>query len=656
MSTPPVAPLHPHPHRLHGNTRPDDYYWLRERENPEVIAHLEAENAYLEAETAPLKGLRERLYAEMLSHLQQTDLEVPVQDGAYFYYTRTQEGKGYRIHCRKRARSRAELGAAPEEVLLDLNTLAEGKEYLSVTTVEPSPDGRLLAYLQNETGSDLYTLRVKNLETGEPLPDHAEGVALWGSVAWDATGEHLFYVTADATQRPWRLYRHRLGEGGPDPLLYEETDETFRLQVYPSSSRRFLFARSSSTLTDEVRYLQTNAPEGEFRVFAPRVRGVKYELEHWGEDFLIRTNENALNFKLLCAPLARPERENWQELVPHQEAVYLTHMRPFQNHLLIEGRQEGLTQLWVRERASGRTRRLTWPEPIYTVGVGENREYRASAALLTYQSMVTPRQVLELELDTLFMTVLKQDEVPGGFDPTHYVQERLWATAEDGVRVPISLVRRKEALEGGPAPLLLYGYGSYGITLEPGFNPNRLPLLDRGVVFALAHVRGGAELGRGWYEDGKLLHKRNTFTDFVACAEALIAAGYTAPEKLAAMGGSAGGLLMGVVLNLRPDLFRAVVAQVPFVDVITTMLDTSIPLTTGEWDEWGNPTDPEYYAYMRSYSPYDNVEARAYPHLLVTTGLNDPRVAYWEPAKWVARLRATKYLHGSITKCQQRDM
>ncbi|HEU4741679.1 MAG TPA: S9 family peptidase [Meiothermus sp.] len=633
----------PHPHTLHADTRLDDYYWLRERENPETIAYLEAENAYLEEVTRPLEPLRERLYREMLSRIQQTDLEVPVQDGLYFYYTRTEEGKQYKIHCRKKAVSRGELEAAPEEIILDLNQLAEGKAFLSVTLLKPSPDHRLLAYLQNEDGSDRYTVYVKDLQSGELLPDRIGNVFLYASLEWDATGQYLFYTQMDAAQRPFQLYRHRLGAAPfSDPLLYEESDPTYRLYLTKSRSGRFLFAISNSTTTDEVRHLETAQPESPWKVFAPRVRGVEYTLEHHGDDFLILSNENAQNFRLLRAPIADPRRENWREGLPYRPEVYVQNVYPFARHLILAGREGGLTQLWVHEFAIGVTYRLDFSEPVYTLTLGENRVFDTERVLVHYQSLVTPRTVLELDLFARTSRVLKQDPMLGGYDPRQYVSERVWATARDKAQIPLSLVYKRGAREGGPAPLYLYAYGSYGSSADPTFNPNRLPLLERGVIFAIAHVRGGAEMGRGWYEGGKLLEKKNTFSDFIDSAEHLIRTGYTTPEKLAATGTSAGGLLMGAILNLCPDLFRVVVANVPFVDVITTMLDASIPLTTLEWDEWGNPQDPQFYAYMKSYSPYDNVAAKAYPHLLVTTGLNDPRVAYWEPAKWVARLRELK--------------
>lgn len=637
---PPIAGRIPHPHVLHGDVRPDDYYWLRDKDNPEVIAYLEAENRYAQTVLQPLQPLAERLYGEMLARIQEDKVEVAVQDGPYYYYSRTVKGQPYRIFARRRAGARDELPDAYEEVLLDLNQMAEGSEYYNVTVQRTSPDQTKLAYLENRDGTDRYTLRVKDLSTGQTLPDSVSGVFLHGSVEWDAGGEHLFYTAVDETQRPYRLLRHRLGDTGPDPLLYEEQDITYTLTLHRSRSGRHITLHSESKVTSEIRYLNSSDPLGEWRVFSERRHGIEYDVEDFGEEFLIRTNENAPNFRLMACPLSDISPSSWRAFLPYDPDMYLAQVEPFADCLLISGREEGLSQLWVY-RAGG-LQRLGWPEPIYTVEAGENRMYATDEALVAYESPVTPRTYYSVDLGTLETRLLQQDEVPGDFDPGHYRQERLIATAADGTKIPMSAVFRVGALEHGPAPLILRGYGSYGFSSDPRFLTSLLPLLDRGVVVVVAHVRGGAEMGRPWYEDGKLLKKRNTFTDFVACAEELVRSGITAPDRLAAWGRSAGGLLMGAILNLRPDLFQVVSAGVPFVDVMTTMLDASIPLTSLEWEEWGNPKDPEYYRYMRSYSPYDNVEAKDYPHIIVHTGLNDPRVAYWEPAKWVARLRATK--------------
>lgn len=636
----PLAKRIPHPHTLHGDVRPDDYYWLRERSNPKVIQYLEAENRYLDEMTEPLRPLQERLYEDMLARIQQSDEEVPAQDGPYFYYSRTVEGQQYRIHARKRARTRAELPEVSEDVILDLNRLAEGKGFLSVTLVKPSPDHSRLAYLQNEDGSDRYTLYVKDLTAGTLLPDRVDQVFLHASLEWDASGQHLFYVTVDDTQRPYRLWRHRLGDSSPDTLLYQEDDDTFSIHLSKSHDGTHLFLSADNKETNEVWYQDASVPDGAWTVFTKREQGVLYDLEHWQGDFLILTNRQAPNFKLMTCPVVDPSPASWQDLIPYNPRVYLQGVTPFADGLVLEGREEGQTQIWVWR--DGHAARLSWPEPLYAAHLGNNPDYGASHVLVRYESLVTPSSVYELDLETLARTLIKRDEVLGDYDPDQYVQERLWATAADGVEIPVSVVYRKGARDQGPAPLIQYAYGSYGFSMDPSFTPTRIPLLDRGVIYAVAHIRGGSEMGRPWYENGKFLHKMNTFTDFIAVAEDLVRRGYTTPEHLAIRGGSAGGLLMGAVVNLRPDLFRAVGASVPFVDVVTTMLDASIPLTTLEWDEWGNPADPVYYRYMKSYSPYDNVEAKNYPHIIVFTGLNDPRVSYWEPAKWVARLRATK--------------
>ncbi len=619
---------------LHGDTRIDDYYWLSERDNPEVMAYLKQENAYLEHTLARTADLKEELYQKMLSHIQETDEYVPVQHGLYFYYTRTEAGKQYPIYCRKQAKSRAQLSATPEEIILDVNALAEGKSFLSVTVTKPSPDHSKLAYLQNETGTDRYTLYIKDLVTGNLLPEYIENVFIGGSLEW-ASDDYLFYVTVDEKQRPYQLFRHRLGERN-DTLIFEETDEAFYLHVFKSDSAAYLFASSSSLDTSEILYLRTDQPTAAWRVFAPRTKGVEYKLEHHNKHFLITTNETAPNFKLLSTPVHHIEREHWLEHFPQNDDVLLDGVAVFEGHWLLHGRKKGLTHLWAYDVRSGLTRSVRFPEKVYTTHVYSNHVFHSAKAFITYESMVTPFSVLELDLNTLETTLVKRKPTPN-YSAEHYASERLWATASDGTKIPLSIVYKKDSPR--PAPLLLYGYGAYGATIDPSFNENRLALLDRGFSFAIAHIRGGSLLGRGWYDTGKLLNKKNTFTDFIACAEHLIQEGFTLPDKLAAMGASAGGLLMGAVTTMRPDLFRAVVAKVPFVDVVTTMLDDSLPLVKLEYDEWGNPNEKDFYDYMKSYSPYDNVTATTYPHLLVTAGLNDPRVSYFEPAKWVAKLR-----------------
>ncbi len=646
MLTAPKASKIPHPHTLHGDVRPDDYYWLRERDNPSVIAHLEAENQYADAVMAPLESFVDTLSREMRSHMAESDTTVPVQDGPYFYYTRTVEGQQYPIYARRRAASREAFVSAPEEVLLDQNERAVGKAFLNITVVRPSPDHRRLAFLENDTGTDRYTLYVKDLQTGALLPDVIPDVFLYGSLAWSRNGSHLFYVTTDAAQRPYRLYRHRLGQTGPDDLLYEEADQTFTVHLRTARSGRYLFLVTASKTTTEIRFLPTDSPDDAFTVIRPRTRGVEYDVEHWQDAFVMLTNEDGQNFALKRCPVDRLARGEWETVLASSLTRYLQDLAPFASHLVIGGREGGLSQVWTYD--GNDLRQLTWDEPLYTVGLYDNRSYDTDEVLLSFESLLTPQTVYGLSLATGERTCLKRQPVPH-YDPDQYQEERLWATASDGARIPISMVYRRDLRRpGSPAPLWLYGYGSYGASSDPVFRPNALVLLDRGVIFAIAHVRGGSEMGRAWYDHGKLLEKRNTFTDFIAVAEELVRAGVTRPDRLVAEGRSAGGLLMGAVTNLRPDLFAVVVAGVPFVDVVTTMLDDSIPLTSLEWEEWGNPADRAYYAYMKSYSPYDNVTAQAYPHIVVTTGLNDPRVGYFEPAKWVQRLRDVKTDHHDL--------
>lgn len=642
-SRPPVARRQSHTMTMHGDTRVDDYYWLRERENPETTAYLEAENAYLEAHLEPLADFRQTLYDEMFARIKQTDLEVAVRRGNFWYTSRTEEGKQYRVHVRSEGAS-----DAPEQVILDVNDLAVGHEYCQIGVFKPSPDQKILAFSADFDGAEHYTLQFKNLQTGEMLPDTLQNTDY--SLEWSSDAKFVFYTMTDEAHRPNRVFRHKLGtDQSSDTLIFEEPDETFSLYLSTSSSKVFLKITCYAKITTEFRMLEANNPTGEFRIFAPRVRGIEYSFEHLPQtnEFLVLTNENALNSKLMTVPVQNSSeqnaaRENWREYLMHSETCLLLNYFVFQEQLVIYGREEGFTQLWIRDLKTNFTQRLEFDEAAFSLFPSQNPEFDQTAFRLVYMSLTQPRKVMDVNLTTLEQTVLKQDEIPGGYDPSQYESRRLEATASDGTRVPISLVFKKGALEQGAAPLWLYSYGSYGISMNPTFNQQRLSLLDRGVIFAIAHVRGGMEMGRNWYEHGKYLEKKNTFTDFIACAEHLIAQGYTSSDKLAAEGRSAGGLLMGAIANLRPDLFKVIFAGVPFVDVITTMLDSSIPLTTLEYDEWGNPNDLTYYEYMKSYSPYDQVETKAYPHLLVSTGLNDPRVAYWEPAKWVAKLRTRK--------------
>ena len=636
---PPLAKRIPNITSIHGDTLQDDYFWLRDVSNPDVTGYLEAENKYLEDVTQPTQHLQETLYQDMLSHIQEEDINVPVQDSGYFYYARTEKNQQYPIYCRKQARSRKDLKTSPEKILIDFNQIATGKAFFSVTQIKLSPDHSKLAYLQNETGTDYYTLYVKDILTKADLIQPIENIYIQNSLEWDANGAYLFYITANSQQRPNKIYYYSF-KTETSTFVYEESDETFFIYLSKTRSAGFLLAHIGSHQTTEIHYLATTTPEATWKVFAPRIKGITYELEHHGKDFIFLCNENAPNFKLLTTPIDNTSRVYWQELTPHSKEIYLRSIYAFSKHLVIAGRKDGLTQLWVRDMHTQSTKFLSWPEPFYTVSVGDNRIYDTDKILIGFQSMLTPHSVLELDLNTLSTTLIKHTSVVH-YNADDYVSEKLWATTSDGTQVPISLLYKKGLRH--PAPLLLYAYGAYGSSYDSEFNSNRLALLNRGIIFAIAHVRGGTEMGWHWYEQGKVLYKKNTFSDFIACAEHLVSQGYTTSPQLAAMGLSAGGLLMGAITTMRPDLFKAVVAKVPFVDVINTMLDPSIPLVTIEYEEWGDPQNKLEYEYMKSYSPYDTIQAgKSYPHLLVTAGLNDPRVPYWEPAKWVAKLRTNK--------------
>jgi oligopeptidase B len=632
--TPPVARQIPHTFEFGDIALDDPYAWLENPDDPAVIAYLEAENAYTDAMMAPAKALRETLYDEMVGRIQRTDTRIPFRMGEFFYYTRTEEGRDYDILCRKQGSL-----DAPEQIMLDLNEIAA--EYLSLGFYAPSYDGRYLAYALNETGGLDYTLYVKDLVSGETLPDQMPSDG-W-SLGWAADNNTLFYTRMDETLRPFELYRHELGsDPAGDPMLMREDDPIFSLYVWATDSREFILLQAWSYDSTEFHYLPADQPTGEFTLFAPRTPGVIYEnLEHHGDDFLFLTNEDAVNFKLMAAPIADPAPANWREVIAHRDDALLQWGDVFVGYLLLSGREAGLSRLWIHEFGTGETRPVDFDEPVHSVWLGDNREFSATAATIVYTSFVTPITFYELDLVTGERTLLKQEEVVGGHDPSRYVSERLFATAPDGEQIPISLVRLLDA-PVGPQPMVLVGYGAYGISMDPWFGSNELSLIDRGITLGLAHVRGGQEMGRVWYEDGKLLDKKNTFSDFIACAEHLIDRGHAAPDRLIATGGSAGGMLIGAVVNARPELFNAIVAEVPFVDVLRVMLDPSQPLTTAEYVEWGDPRDPEYYDYIRSYSPYDNAAARDYPNIFLTAGINDDQVPYWQPAKWTAKLRALK--------------
>jgi oligopeptidase B len=617
---------------VHGDTRIDNYFWLRDRKDPDTIRYLEAENTYTKEKLQHTEALQAALYSEMLGRIQQTDLSVPVKRDEYFYYTRTEEGKQYAIHCRKK-------GSGPEEILLDCNQLAEGHKYFRLGAFIASPSHRLLAYSVDFEGDEKYTVRVKNLDTVELLADEIPNTSY--TLEWAADNATFFYTTLDEALRPYKVFRHALG-AKEDPLIYHEADERFTLDLSSTRSRAYIFININSSLTSEVRYLRKDEPTGEFRILLPRVYETEYDATHHGDSFFIRTNDGAKGFRVVEAPIANRAKANWREIIPGREGITIESVTAFQDYLVTEERHRGLTHICIRDMRTSAQHSIEFPEPVYTAELGANAEFCTKLLRFHYSSLVTPASVYDYNMETRERELKKQQAVLGGYDPQLYQSERIYAAAPDGVEVPISLVYKKGFVRDGRAPMLLYGYGSYGISIEPSFSSDRLSLLDRGFVYAIAHIRGGMDLGKPWHETGRLFKKKNTFTDFIACAEKLIAEKYTSPDRLGIMGRSAGGLLMAGVVNLRPDLFAAVVAGVPFVDSLNTALDASLPLTVGEYEEFGDPRQKEFYDYMKSYAPYENVTSQAYPAIFVTAGLNDPRVSYWEPAKWVAKLRAMK--------------
>ncbi len=655
--SPPLARREPVETVVHDDRRVDHYAWLRQKENPEVIAYLEAENAYTDAVLKPTEKFQDALYQEMLGRILQTDLSVPYRLRGYQYFTCTEQSKQYPIHCR-----RIDASGSLDEVLLDLNRLAEGHSFLGLGAYDVSSDNLLLAYALDTTGFRQYTLHIKNLWSGEIYPEAMERVT---SAVWAADSRTLFYTVEDATtKRSHRLYRHVVGSTGADALIYEETDERFRIEIERTRSGAFLLLVIASHTTSEVRFLPSLQPNGEFRVIAPREADHEYYVDHHpnpltreerganpydtGGYFLIRSNSGGRTFRLMCAPVADPQRAKWKEIIPNRPDVMLAGADAFRSHIVLFEREGGLPYLRVVDLSTEATDALSashqieFAEPAYNASIGANPEFDTSFVRFQYESFVTPRSVFDYDVGTRERVLRKEQPVLGGYDAAQYVSERLHAVAADGTRVPISLVARRDTPRDGSAPLLLYGYGSYGHSVSVNFSSNRVSLLDRGVIYAVAHVRGGGELGKPWHDAGRLRHKRNTFTDFIAAAAHLIAECYTAAQKLAIEGGSAGGLLMGAVANMRPDLFRLVISHVPFVDVLNTMLDASLPLTVGEYEEWGNPRIAQDYFYMKSYCPYTNLEAKSYPATLVKTGLNDSQVMYWEPAKYVAKLRTLK--------------
>lgn len=635
-AAPPVAERKPTTRQIHGETRSDDYAWLRDRNNPEVLDYLNAENQYTEAMTAHTKRLQETLFREMKGRTKETDETVPYKKDDYYYYTRTVQGKQYPIHCRKKDNLRA-----PEEIILDPNELAKGQKFFQLGVVKVSPDHKLLAYSEDCNGSETFIVRVKKLETGELLPDAIPNTDY--GLEWASDNRTFFYTTLDDAKRPFKAFRHRLGvDPRSDELVHHETDEKFRVELSKTRSQAYILLSLNSQITSEVRFIETDRPDSEFRLIQTRTPGVEYRAAHHGDWFYLVTNEHAVNFKVMKTPVKSPSRENWVDVIPERRTVLVDGLDTFQHFFAIHERENGIKKLLIRSFRDQADFHVEFPEPVYSYMSMNNEEWDTWKIRVGYSSLITPKSVYDYDVRLKRLFLLKRDEVLGGYDPDRYVTERTSATADDGVNIPISLVYKKGLIRNGRNPTLLGGYGAYGFSSDPTFSAERISLLDRGFVVAIAHIRGGEEMGRAWYHAGKLLNKKNTFTDFIACAEHLITENYTSPEFLAVRGGSAGGLLMGAVTNLRPDLFKAVVAHVPFVDALNTMLDPTLPLTVIEYEEWGNPNEKAFYDYMKTYSPYDNVEAKAYPNMLITTGLNDPRVSYWEPAKWTAKLRAMK--------------
>ncbi|WP_414562589.1 MULTISPECIES: S9 family peptidase [unclassified Anabaena] len=636
VTHPPVAEQQPYVLELHGDRRIDKYFWMRDLENPQVIAYLEAENAHTAAMMQHTEALQTQLYNEMLARIKETDLSVPYRKDEYYYYSRTEEGKAYPIHCRKKGSLEA-----TEEVLIDENELAQEHEFFELGVFAISPNHQILAYSFDTSGSEQYTLYFLDLNTYQLYPETIPET--YFSFAWGNDNQTGFYTKIDDANRPYQLFRHTLGTAAnQDVLLYEETDDIYHLYVGETRSQAYIMMHLQSSITTEVHYLDANNPQSELQIIRPRTTGIEYSVEHHNDNFYIVTNDAATNFKLVKTPVAEPSLENWQTIIPHRDDVLLLDVSLFANHLVIYERKGGLPTARVQNLSTGEENDILFPEPTYEFYEGNNPEFNTKILRFHYTSFITPASVFDYNMETNERELKKQTEVLGGYDKTQYQSEWLMATAPDGTNIPISIVYKQGMQKDGKNPLLLTGYGAYGSSYPASFSSTRLTLLDRGVVCAIAHIRGGEEMGRKWYEDGKFLQKKNTFTDFIACGEYLINQGWTASDRLAITGGSAGGLLMGAVINMRPDLFKVVVANVPFVDVVTTILDTSLPLSAMEWEEWGNPNDKVYYDYMKSYSPYDNVESKDYPDLLITAGLNDSRVKYWEPAKWTAKLREMK--------------
>ncbi|KQS45775.1 MAG: S9 family peptidase [Flavobacterium johnsoniae] len=636
---PPTAKKIPKTLEKHGDKRVDDYFWLNDRQDKEVIDYLNSENQYYEEMTAHTKGLKNLLFEEMKGRIKEDDSSVPYFFNGYWYITRFETGKDYPIYARKKGSL-----TAKEEILFDCNEMAKGHSYFQLGGVSISPDNKYASFGVDIIGRRIYTIQVKNLQTGKLFEDKIENTT--GSSTWANDNKTLFYTQQDKqTLRSDKVFKHKLGgRQEQDVLVYDEVDDTFNVSVSKEKSKKYIVISSSSTLTTEFRTLLADDPDGEFKVFQPRVRGMEYSIAHYGDSFYILTNkDDATNFKLMKTPEKATSMENWKDLIPHREDVLLEDIEIFKDYLVLGERSNGLNKIRIMPWNGKGEYYLPFDSETYTANISTNPDFDTQILRYSYQSLGTPSSVIDFNMKTKEKEIKKEQQVLGGkFDKKNYVEERVWATAEDGTKIPISMIYRKGMKKDGKNPLLLYAYGSYGATMDPYFSSTRLSLLDRGFIYAIAHIRGGEDMGRLWYENGKLLHKKNTFTDFIDCSKFVIKEKYTSAEHLYAEGGSAGGLLMGAVVNMAPELYHGVIAQVPFVDVVTTMLDDTIPLTTGEYDEWGNPNEKEYYDYMKSYSPYDNVKAQNYPNMYVSTGLHDSQVQYWEPAKWVAKLRTLK--------------
>ena len=639
---PPQAPQKPHEITEGVHTRNDPFFWLRERDNPEVLKYLEAENRYTESALKHVENLQERLYGEMRERIKESDTSVPEKIDDYYYYSRTETGKQYGIFCRKKGTLDAK-----EEVLLDENELAKGQKYFRIGILSVSRDHELLAYSTDTDGSEIYTLRVKSLETGALLPDEINNCG--DSFAWANDNKTFLYDQLDEAHRPYKALKHVLGTSvEQDRTVYEEKDQRFFLDISKSRDENLIFVSVESELSSEVRFLDAQRPDEELTLIRPRENDLLYSVENHGDRFFIVTNENARNFKIVETPVASPGKENWKDFIPYDPEIKIESVDAFENYLAISERLKGLPAIRIYDLRSGESHEIKFAEPAYDVSLERNPVYATNIVRINYSSFTTPDSVIDYDMASRQRELRKEKSVLGGYKKSDYASERIFARAEDGVEVPISLVYKKGFKKDGTAPLLLSGYGAYGVCSDPDFDSNAISLLDRGFVFAIAHIRGGGELGRTWYEEGKLLKKKNTFSDFICCAQYLVDQRYAAPKRVAILGGSAGGLLMGAVMNMRPDLFTTVIAIVPFVDVMNTMSDPTLPLTVTEYEEWGNPEDPKYFDYMASYSPYDNVEKKQYPNLLVTAGLNDTRVSYWEPAKWVAKQRTLKHQNRTL--------